>query len=186
MASHLRHYSGHFAKWSTALALVFFIFSQAYSSPDSKTKSAKAADFSLKDLQGHTVKLSHFKGQVILVNFWTTWCPPCRAEIPDFIATYEKYKKKGFTVIGISLDDATTSANKRQLVEFIKKAGVTYPILIGNRAVCNDYGGVYAIPTSFLIDSKGNIVKKYIGILKGETLEKDLLPLLKNKGNYKT
>ncbi len=186
MLRDLRHCFRYLAKWFITLALVVFIFSQPYPSSGSEAKPVKAPDFSLKDLQGHTIKLSQFKGKVVLVNFWATWCSPCRAEIPDLIAIHEKYKGKGFTVIGISLDGAATLAAKNILEEFIKKAAVTYPVLLGDNAVSNDYGGIYAIPASFLIDSRGDIAKKYTGIVRMDTLEKDLLPLLKNKGNGKS
>lgn len=185
MADNPRHYFEPLTRYSLALLLVFFIFSQTLLAPDSEAKSTKAADFSLKDLQGHTVKFSHFKGQVVLVNFWATWCAPCRAEIPDLLAVYEQYKTRGFAVIGISLDEVITNESKKMLEDFINKAGITYPVLMGNDVVYDAYGGIYAIPTSYLIDSKGNIINKYMGLLKRDTLEKDLLPILKNKGNYK-
>jgi len=179
MADNLSRYFGHSVRWFVALVFILLVSGQLYASPNSAAKPVKAADFSLKDLDGRMVSLSHFKGKVVLVNFWATGCPACRAEIPDFIAMHKKYKSKGFEIISISLDDATTSAGKKILADFVKRAGITYPVLISNNAVCKDYGGIYYIPASFLVDSKGNIIKRYIGELKMDVLEKDTLPLLK-------
>ncbi len=179
MADNLRRYFGHSVRWFVALVFILLVSSLGYISSDAEAGPVKAADFSLKDLDGLMVRLSHFKGKVVLVNFWATWCTACRAELPDFIAMHKKYKSKGFEIIGISLDDTTTSAGKKILTAFVKKAGITYPVLIGNDAVCKDYGGIYYIPASFLVDAKGNITKKYIGELKMDVLEKDTLPLLK-------
>jgi thiol-disulfide isomerase/thioredoxin len=179
MADNLSRYFGHSVRWFVALVFILLVSGQLYTSSDSEAKSTRAADFSLKDLDGRMIKLSHFKGKVVLVNFWATGCPACRAEIPDFIAMHKKYKSKGLEIISISLDDTTTSAGKKMLAEFIKRAGITYPVLIGNNTVCKDYGGIYYIPASFLVDSKGNIIKRYIGELKMDVLEKDMSPLLK-------
>lgn len=179
MADNLRRYFGHSVRWFVALVFILLVSGRLYTSSDSEAKSTRAADFSLKDLDGRIIRLGYFKGKVVLVNFWAMGCPACRAEIPDFIAMRKKYKSKGFEIISISLDDTTTSAGKKILTEFIKKAGIAYPVLIGNNAVCKDYGGIYYIPASFLVDSKGNITKKYMGELKKDVLEKDMLPLLK-------
>lgn len=179
MADNLRRYFGYSVRWFVALVFILLVSSQVYISSDAEAGPVRAADFSLKDLDGRMIKLSHLKGKVVLVNFWATGCPACRAEIPDFIAMHKKYKGKGFEIISISLDDTTTSAGKKMLAGFIKKSGITYPVLIGNNAVCKDYGGIYFIPASFLVDAKGNITKKYIGELKMDVLEKDMLPLLK-------
>lgn len=166
-------------KWLAVTLLiatgVFVLFVVAHS----ETKPAKAPDFVLKDLHGNQVKLSNYKGKVVLVNFWATWCPPCRAEIPDFISVYEKYKGRGFTILGISVDNTSTPGGQKMVSNFVAKAGITYPVLLSNNTVANDFGGVYAIPASFLIDGKGNIIKKYIGLLEKQRLEADLLPLLK-------
>ncbi|MEW6327790.1 MAG: TlpA disulfide reductase family protein [Thermodesulfobacteriota bacterium] len=179
MADNLRCYFGHSVRWFVALVFVLLVFVQLYTSPDSEAKTVRAPDFSLEDLDGRMVSLSHFKGKVVLVNFWATGCPACRAEIPAFIAVHKKYKGRGLEIISISLDDAVTSAGRKVLAEFVKRAGITYPVLIGNNAVCKDYGGIYFIPASFLVDSKGNIIKRYIGELKMDALERDMLPLFK-------
>ncbi|MBM3269844.1 MAG: TlpA family protein disulfide reductase [Candidatus Sericytochromatia bacterium] len=125
----------------------------------------KAPDFALKDLQGKTVKLSQFKGKVVMVNFWATWCPPCIHEMPSLESLYNANKKKGFVVLGISLDDEPQKEVPQFLAKFKKDKGVkiTYPLLVGDEKVGDSYGGIRGIPTTFLVDRKGNIAKKYIG-----------------------
>src|SRR4030042_1393163 len=105
MADNLSRYFGHSVRWFVALVFILLVSGQLYTSSDSEAKSTRAADFSLKDLDGRMVRLSHLKGNVVLVNFWATGCPGCRAEVPDFIAMHKKYKSKGFEIISISLDD---------------------------------------------------------------------------------
>lgn len=118
--------------------------------------SISAADFSLPSLDGETVTLSELKGKVVLVDFWTTWCPPCKNSIPHLIYLYEKYKDQGFIVLGIGLED------KEPLEKFTAEYKITYPILLGTRDVAQTYG-VQAIPKSIFIDRKGAIRKVQTG-----------------------
>lgn len=133
--------------------------------PAHAAKEIKAPDFELKDLSGKSVRLSDFKGKVVMVNFWATWCPPCKAEMPDLEKIYGMFKKQGFVVLGVSLDDEPTKAVPGFLADFKKDTGVkiTYPILVGDEAIADAYGGIRGIPTTFLIDRKGIVRKKYIG-----------------------
>jgi len=119
-----------------------------------------APDFTLQDISGKEVSLSDFKGKVIILNFWATWCPPCRKEIPVFIELYKKYKDEGLVIIGISLD----REGEKVLIPFVKKFGINYPVLIGTKKVVDAYGGIRGIPTTFIIDKKGKIRKKHIGL----------------------
>ena len=104
------------------------------------------------------------KGQVVLLNFWATWCGPCRYEIPDFNSLYEYYHEKGLEILGISISDT-----KEQLGDFLKAYKVNYPVLYGNgtemQKVLFDYGGVYSVPVSFLIDRENNIKRVYPGAI---------------------
>lgn len=136
-------------------------------------KFKPAPDFTLKDLEGKTVKLSDFKGKVIILDFWATWCPPCRMEIPHFRALYGKYKSKGLEIIGVSLDRSGVEDVKR----FAKNNQINYPLLMGNESVAILYGNIRAIPTTFVIDRKNKIVKKYIGYNDMEVFEADIKKL---------
>jgi thiol-disulfide isomerase/thioredoxin len=111
---------------------------------------------------------------VVLVNFWATWCGPCRAEMPGFDEVYKKYRSKGFEIVGISLD----RGGWRDVTPFLKKLPVSYPVVIGNGDLVEAYGNFDAIPTSFLVDAKGNIIKRHIGYLSKEDLEKEIKGLL--------
>ncbi|OGW58578.1 MAG: hypothetical protein A2Z09_04425 [Nitrospirae bacterium RBG_16_43_8] len=133
-----------------------------------------ATNFSLTDLQGKKVDLSDLRGKVVLVNFWASWCSPCKMEIPGFQRVYEAYKGRGFVVIGIALDDVKPS--------FIRDMGMTYPVVMADNKVVKDYGNVRMIPTSFLIDKDGRIIKKIMGIYPDDTLRIDVENALKDKG----
>ncbi len=133
-----------------------------------------APDFTLPDLEGNSLTLSDFKGRVIILNFWATWCPPCRKEIPDFIELYEKYKDEGLLIIGVSLD----RGDSRTVKQFSKNYKINYPIVLGNVNVTQDYGGIRGIPTTFVIDRKGNIKKKYVGYRSRAIFEEAVKRLL--------
>jgi peroxiredoxin len=128
---------------------------------------SKAPNFMLLNLQDELVNLSEYKGQVVLINFFSTNCPPCRIEIPDFIRLQDKYGPKGFAVIGISVDQD----GKRILPGFVKALRINYPILIATSKVIKDYGNVYALPASFLIDRDHRILKHYTGMVTKHELE---------------
>ena len=135
-----------------------------------------APDWQLSDVDGKPVKLSDFKGKVVILDFWATWCPPCRAEIPGFIAIQTKYANKGFTMIGVSLDEQGPSVVK----PFMRKVGMNYPVVMGTPKVAGDYGGIQAIPTTFVIDRQGNVVAAYQGFTDQSTFESVIGPLLEN------
>lgn len=133
-----------------------------------------APSFTLQDLNGKTVSLSDLKGKVVILDFWATWCPPCVIEIPHFIALYEQYKDQGFAMVGISVDREGVSVVK----SFARKYQVNYPILMADGQVANAYGGITGIPTTFVIDSAGNIRHKYIGYQDKAVFETDIKALL--------
>ena len=124
----------------------------------------KAPDFTLQSINDSTYTLSKMEDKVVLINFWATWCGPCRMEIPEFNELQEKYHKKGLEIVGISVSDT-----KKQLKNFIKSFNVEYPLLYGNakdmNRIMRDYGGVYAVPSSFLIGKNGVIVWSYPGAI---------------------
>ena len=139
--------------------------------------SDKAPDFALKSVDGKIVKLSDYKGKIIIIDFWATWCPPCRRGIPDLVEIQKEYKKD-LVVIGISLDAAKTI---KDVPGFIKEYGINYPIVYGDQQVTIDYGGIRSIPTSFVIDQKGNVVDSNVGLVSKETFVNKIKELLKKK-----
>ena len=134
----------------------------------------KAANFSLKSADGTSFELNKYKGKVVVVNFWATWCGPCRKEIPDFIEAYKKYKSKGLEIIGISLDqDGWT-----RVTPYVKQSNINYPVVLGDEQVVQNYGGFNAIPTTFIVDKNGIIVDQHTGTMSLKQLEAKLKPLL--------
>ncbi|MFH1189680.1 MAG: TlpA disulfide reductase family protein [Candidatus Omnitrophota bacterium] len=134
--------------------------------------SSAAPDISASDMAGNAVKLSDFKGKVILLNFFAKWCPPCRQEIPDFVALQKQYGDKGLAIIGVSLTPA------KDVKPFAEKEGINYPVLIGDAASDAAYGPIRSIPTTFLIDKDFRIAEKYIGSRSKEVFESDIKELL--------
>jgi len=133
-----------------------------------------APDFSLPDiLQGKNYSLSQFKGKVVMVNFFTFFCMPCREEMPDLNRLYKDYQGKGFQVLGIGL-----SSDPTQLRFLVKQIGLDYPVLAGNDKVSKDYGNVEVVPTTFIIDKQGNIAHKILGTRPKAELEKMIQALL--------
>lgn len=125
------------------------------------TSDRKAApDFTLKDADGQNVKLSDYRGKVVLLNFWATWCGPCQLEIPWFIDFQKEYKSQGLEVIGVSMDDDGWAVIK----PFVAAHKVNYRILLGNDSVTQLYGGIDSLPTTFLIDRSGRIAKVHVGL----------------------
>ena len=133
-----------------------------------------APSFTLQDLKGNQISLSDFKGKVVVLDFWATWCGPCVIEIPHFIELYEQYKAQGFAMVGISLDRQGVSVVK----SFAQKYRVNYPILMTDGQVDKAYGGIPGIPTTFVIDSAGNIRRKYVGYRNKAVFEADIKALL--------
>jgi len=126
-----------------------------------------APDFELTSLDGSTIKLSSLKGKVVLLDFWATWCPPCRKMIPELKKIYSKYKNKGVEVIGISMDEGSLGTIK----SFVDNTGINYPVVRGDHALSKAYGYINAIPTSFIIDKAGVIRDKHTGFQSAEDMQ---------------
>ena len=133
-----------------------------------------APDFTLYTLDGEEVRLSDYLGKVVILDFWATWCAPCRKGIPDLISIQNEYKDE-LVVIGISLDQPAT---QDKLVPFIESYGINYPVVLGNIEVSDAYGNIQAIPTSFIIDQEGNIINKHIGLIPKSILAEEINSLL--------
>lgn len=118
--------------------------------------------------------MSGLKGKVVLLDFWATWCPPCRAEIPHFKELYADYRGQGFEAVGLALDEGGADVVR----PFVKENGVSYPIAMGTPKVAEAYGGIRGIPTTFLIDRQGRIAEKYVGYRDKAVFERDIRRLL--------
>jgi len=127
------------------------------------TQSTVAPDFSLEALDGKTVRLSDLRGKAVLLNFWATWCGPCKIETPWLVELQNQYGAQGLQVVGIAMDDS----GKDDIAKFAKDMGMNYPVLLGQEALGDAYGGVPALPETFFIGRDGKIVDKIIG-LKGK------------------
>ena len=119
-----------------------------------------APDFDLKSLDGKDVKLSDLRGKAVLLNFWATYCGPCKIEMPWFVELQKEYGPQGFQIVGVAMDDASTE----DIDKFAKDMGVNYPILLGKEAVGDSYGGINVLPTTFLIDRDGKLVAREFGL----------------------
>jgi peroxiredoxin len=136
---------------------------------------AQAPDFALKNLENKEVTLKSLKGKVILLDFWATWCGPCRMEIPHFKKLYDEYRSQGFEALGIALDKQGAEVVR----PFVDREEVNYTVVIGNDAVAAAYGGIRAIPTTFVIDKEGKIYSKYVGVPRDiGVFEEDVKKLL--------
>jgi thiol-disulfide isomerase/thioredoxin len=136
---------------------------------------AAAPSWTLKDVNGAAVRSDQFKGKVVVVDFWATWCPPCRAEIPGYVDLVKKHGKDGLVIVGVSMDEAGPSVVK----EFNEKFGVNYSIVMGDDAVVAAFGGIEALPTTFLIDRNGQIRDRKVGAEPTEDYERKIVALLK-------
>ncbi|MFH0764377.1 MAG: TlpA disulfide reductase family protein [Candidatus Omnitrophota bacterium] len=131
-----------------------------------------APDFTLQDMNGKTASLSGFKGNVVILDFFASWCPPCRQEIPDFIELQKAYGGKGFAMVGVSL------VRPQESKDFAGQAGINYPVLIDDGKASAAYGPIRSIPTTFLISREFKIAKIYIGYRPKDVFEKDIKELL--------
>lgn len=160
------------------LALQRFSINSEVVEARAETKTIKAAPtWELKDINGKVVKSSDFNGKVVILDFWATWCPPCRKEIPGFIELQKQYEKAGLMVVGISLDEEGPAVVEK----FMKSNGINYPVVMGTTETVEAFGGIEGIPTTFIIDRKGNLRGKHVGFVEKRVFESEITPLLKEK-----
>jgi cytochrome c biogenesis protein CcmG/thiol:disulfide interchange protein DsbE len=135
-----------------------------------------APDFSLQDLDGQPLQLANYRGKVVLLNFWATWCGPCRGEIPHFVGLQNQYREPGFQIIGISMDDGP-----KPVREFYQQFKMNYPVALGTEKMAQSYGGVLGLPVTFLIGRDGQIAAKHTGEVQMPALEEEIKSLLQAK-----
>ena len=155
------------------------LIGDAGSNAPSSANLQSAPNVTFKDMQGNTVALASLKGKVVLLNFWATWCEPCRGEIPVLIKMQETYSPKGFTMLGASMDEDGKAAvdpflAKTRFDVAGQPTAVNYPIVLGNDDIATQFGGLLGMPTSFLISRDGKIVKKYMGVVNEAQIIKDV------------
>jgi peroxiredoxin len=136
-----------------------------------------APDFTLTDASGRTVKLSDYRGDVVLLNFWATWCSPCKVEIPWFVEFQRTYRDRNFTVLGVSFDDDGWKAVK----PYIEAKTVDYPVMVGDDNVSMEFGGIESLPTTLLIDREGRIAVTHVGLCGRNDYETEIKSLLEEK-----
>jgi cytochrome c biogenesis protein CcmG/thiol:disulfide interchange protein DsbE len=142
VAKYRSKYSGHSARNAVATA-----------------PGHPAPDFVLADLQGHTVKLSDLRGKAVVLNFWATWCPPCKQEIPWFVDLQKRYGSEGLQIVGVAMDDS----GQEDVQKFAAENAINYPILLGQEEVAEEYGGINYLPTTFYIDRNGVVINRVFG-----------------------
>ena len=145
---------------------IFFLLAAGAAVLRAQSENVPAPDFVLKDLQGKDLKLADYKGKVLVLNFWATWCPPCRAEIPDFVEAYAANKNKGLEILGVSVDRMTAD----RLLPFVSKAKINYPVVLADAKIVQDYEPGDYIPATIIIDKKGIVRHRHVGQIDKETL----------------
>lgn len=164
------------------ILLLFFFFSGKFNilfdrikSDFGEGKGIEVKDFTIKNISSDsTIHFNDLKGKIVLINFWATWCPTCRLEIPAFSKLYEEYNPKGLEIIGVSVDQKS----QNEILSFLKENNIKYPIMLYNKELNQNFGELTAVPTSFLINKSGKIYKKYIGYHLKYSFEKDIKNLL--------
>lgn len=147
-----------------------------------------APDFTLSDLKGQPVSLASYRGKAVMINFWATWCGPCKIETPWLVQLRDKYAPQGFEVLGVSSqgDDVTPkdkiawNKDKSDIEQFAQQDKLPYPVLLGGDSIAKPYGGVEALPTSFFVNRKGVVVAATMGLTSESELEADIQKALKD------
>jgi len=142
--------------------------------PGDTTEPVAVPSLELTDLDGNTISLAALKGKVVIIDFWATWCPPCREAIPDLIDLKKQYGAKGLEVVGISLDDN----GERILPRFVHDFGINYPIVIGTEEIASAFGGILGLPTTFIVDRNGMVRSHFMGYINRERMEAAVTGLL--------
>ncbi len=158
--------SGNFLKKTACIATAILLLSMstAYS-------ATRMPSFTLPDaVSGAAVNSADFKGKTLLITFFATWCPPCMQEVPTLIELHQHFSKDNFSVIAMSVDQGGADT----VAKLIKNRSINYPVLMADETTAQNFGGIVGIPTSFLVNKEGNVVKKYPGYIPHSILERDI------------
>lgn len=161
------------------LAVIAFMATRHWSRPTGPMRDRSAVtlplapDFSVTDLSGQTLQLSRYRGKVVLLNFWATWCAPCRSEIPRFVDLQNRYDREGLQIVGISLDE-----EPKLVHTFYRQSKMNYPVAIGDAKLAEQYGGILGLPVSFLIGRDGRIYAKHVGEADISLIDREINSLL--------
>ena len=173
-------------KWiiSGVVVLVVFglYFSRRSAHPDAGSApipGALAPDFSLPQLNGETRRLSAYRGKVVLLDFWATWCEPCQEEVPHFVDLQNKYGQQGLQIIAISMDDSPDPVR-----QFCQRFKMNYPVVMGNATIGELYGGVLGLPIAFLVTRDGRIYSRHVGATDASVFRKEIVSLLQSEGRF--
>jgi cytochrome c biogenesis protein CcmG/thiol:disulfide interchange protein DsbE len=147
--------------------------------PEGPKNGEPAPDFTLQDLKGRSVQLSSLKGRAVLLNFWATWCGPCKIEMPWLVDLQKKYGPRGLLIVGVAMDDASD----KEIAAFARKMGVNYMVLKGTEKVGDLYGGVDRLPFSYYIDRSGKVVDQIVGLASESVIEDDIKKILRPAGS---
>lgn len=168
VAAALRYYGNHGGRLPTWLGWM------AATRADAAVDAHPAPAWKLPDVNGQIVDFSQFKGKVVVLDFWATWCGPCRSEIPGYVKLQDKYRDKGVAVVGVSLDQQGPDVVKK----FMAEQHMNYTVVMGDEAITQAFGGIDSIPTTFIIDRAGNVRDKKVGAMETDEFEKKLTPYL--------
>lgn len=161
-----------------AVALFLLVRHHGVPAASSARQGALAPDFKLADLNGQTLNLSSYRGKVVLLDFWATWCEPCREETPHLVDLQNKYGSQGLQVIGVSMDDGPEPVR-----DFYQRFKMNYPVVMGDASTGELYGGVLGLPIAFVIAPDGRITSKHIGSTDISVFEKEVVKLLPQKSS---
>lgn len=161
-----------------AAAVLFAMVLRIRRSGSEAARPPLAPDFAVTDMEGRRLALADFKGKVVLVDFWATWCEPCREEIPALVSLQSRYGPQGLQIVGISLDD-----DPAPVKEFRERYRMNYPVALGSASLAERFGGILGLPVAFLIDRNGRIRAKHAGPTSPAAFEKEILDLLHPPGS---